>query len=111
TDGTGSLTQAVTVVGRVAQPLDKPAPSAQVLENKDLQQLRGLITNDPLRAIQVLPGVATGDDFKSELTVRGSPLHHMQFSFEGIDTPLLVHTVQRVVDTGSIAMINGDVLD
>jgi hypothetical protein len=35
----------------------------------------------------------------------------MQFSFEGIDTPLLVHTVQRVVDTGSIAMINGDVLD
>jgi Carboxypeptidase regulatory-like domain len=110
-DGTGSLTQAVTVVGRVEQPLSKPAPSAQVLETKDLQQLRGLITNDPLRAIQVLPGVATGDDFKSEFTVRGSPIDHMQFSFEGIDTPLLVHTVQRVVDTGSIAMINGDVLD
>jgi hypothetical protein len=111
TDGTGSLTQAVTVVGRVDQPLNKIAPSAQVLETKDLQQLRGLITNDPLRAIQVLPGVATGDDFKSEFTVRASPIDHMQFSFEGIDTPLLVHTVQRVVDTGSIAMINGDVLD
>jgi hypothetical protein len=82
-----------------------------VLETKDLQQLRGLITNDPLRAIQVLPGVATGDDFKSEFTVRASPIDHMQFSFEGIGTPLLVHTVQRVVDTGSIAMINGDVLD
>jgi outer membrane receptor for ferrienterochelin and colicin len=111
TDGTGSLTQAVTVVGKVEQPLSKAAASAQVLETKDLQQLRGLITNDPLRAIQVLPGVATGDDFKSEFTVRGSPIDHMQFSFEGIDTPLLVHTVQRVVDTGSIAMINGDVLD
>ncbi len=111
TDGTGSLTQAVTVVGRAEEPLNGAAPSAQVLETKDLQQLRGLITNDPLRAIQVLPGVATGDDFKSEFTVRGSPTDHMQFSFEGIDTPLLVHTVQRVVDTGSIAMINGDVLD
>ena len=111
TDGTGSLTQAVTVVGRAEPPLGKPAPSAQVLQTKDLQQLRGLITNDPLRAIQVLPGVATGDDFKSEFTVRGSPIDHMQFTFEGIDTPLLIHTVQRVVDTGSIAMINGDVLD
>jgi Carboxypeptidase regulatory-like domain len=110
TDGTGSLTQAVTVVGNVDQPLNRIAPSAQVLQTKDLQQLRGLITNDPLRAIQVLPGVASGNDFKSEFTVRGSPIDHMQFSFEGIETPLLVHTVQRVVDTGSIAMINGDVL-
>src|SRR5262245_37976382 len=111
TDGTGSLTQAVTVVGRIEEPLTSPAPSARVLDTKALQQLRGLITNDPMRAIQVLPGVATGDDFKSEFTVRGSPINHMQFSFEGIDTPLLIHTVQRVVDTGSIAMINGDVLD
>src|SRR5262245_29232299 len=110
TDGTGSLTQAVTVVGNVDQPLNKIAPSAQVLQTRDLQQLRGLITNDPLRAIQVLPGVASGNDFKSEFTVRGSAIDHMQFSFEGIETPLLVHTVQRVVDTGSIAMINGDVL-
>src|SRR5262249_8197917 len=111
TDGTGSLKQVVTVVGKVDQPLDKTAPSAEVLATKDLQQLRGLITNDPLRAIQVLPGVASGDDFKSEFTVRASPIDHMQFSFEGIDTPLLVHTVQRVADTGSVAMINGDVLD
>jgi hypothetical protein len=111
TDGTGSLTQAVTVIGRAEEPLNGATPSAQVLETKDLQQLRGLITNDPLRAIQVLPGVANGDDFKSEFTVRASPIDHMPFSFEGIDTPLLVHTVQRVVDTGSIAMINGDVLD
>jgi hypothetical protein len=45
TDGTGSLTQAVTVVGSVDQPLNKIAPSAQVLQARDLQQLRGLITN------------------------------------------------------------------
>src|SRR5262245_11639047 len=111
-DGAGSMAQTVTVVGQPQEPLaSRPSASAQVLEAKDLQQLRGLITNDPLRAIQVLPGVATGDDFKSEFTVRGSPIDHMQFTFEGIDTSLLIHTVQRVVDTGSIAMINGDVLD
>ena len=112
TDGTGTMSQSVTVVGQKEEPLlSRPAPSTQVLSASVLQQLRGLITNDPMRAIQVLPGVATGDDFKSEFTVRGSPVDHMQFSFEGIDTALLVHTVQRVADTGSIAMINGDVLD
>src|SRR5262245_11207214 len=111
-DGAGSMAQTVTVVGQKQEPLaSRPSASAQVLEAKDLQQLRGLITNDPLRAIQVLPGVATGDDFKSEFTGRGIPIYHMQFTFEGIDTSLLIHTVQRVVDTGSIAMINGDVLD
>src|SRR5262249_36761946 len=103
TDGTGSMTQSVNVVGQKGEPLlSRPAPSTQVLNAGVLQQLRGLITNDPMRAIQVLPGVATGDDFKSEFTVRGSPVDHMQFSFEGIDTALLVHTVQRVADTGSI---------
>jgi hypothetical protein len=112
TDGAAAMAQTVTVVGQKDDPaLTRTSASAQVLESKDLQQLRGLITNDPLRAIQVLPGVATGDDFKSEFTVRGSPTDHMQFTFEGIDTTLLIHTVQRVVDTGSIAMINGDVLD
>src|SRR5262245_22222869 len=111
TDGSATLAQSVTVVGLAASEVSRPAASTQVLQAKDLQQLRGLITNDPLRAIQVLPGVATGDDFKSEFTVRASSIDHIQFSFEGIDTPLLVHTVQRVVDTGSIAMINGDVLD
>ena len=82
----------------------------QVLRSNELQQLRGVITNDPLRAIHVLPGVATGDDLRSEFSVRGLPVRHMNFTFEGVSTPLLVHTVQGVQDTGSIAMVNGDVL-
>lgn len=86
-------------------------PSAQVLRGKDLQQFRGLVTNDPFRAIQVLPGVATGDDLKSEFTVRGGAIDHMVFTFEGVAAPFLVHTVQRVGDTGSLAMVNGDILD
>ena len=64
-----------------------------------------------MRAIHVLPGVATGDDLRSEFSVRGLPVRNMNFTFEGIATPLLVHTVQGVQDTGSIAMVNGDVLN
>jgi hypothetical protein len=87
------------------------ASSQQVLRSNELQQLRGVITNDPMRAIHVLPGVATGDDLRSEFSVRGLPVRNMNFTFEGIATPLLVHTVQGVQDTGSIAMVNGDVLN
>ena len=82
----------------------------QTLGSSELQQLRGLLTNDPFRAVQALPGVATGDDFRSEFAVRGLGVSRMNFTFEGVSTPLLVHTVQEIRETGSVAMINADVL-
>lgn len=110
-EATGTLSQTVIVTGRAPERPDPEVAAEQTLGRKDLQQLRGLVTNDPLRAIQVLPGVATGDDLRSDFTVRGSAIDRMIFTFEGVSTPLLVHTVQRVFDTGSLAMINGDVLE
>ncbi|HUP41165.1 MAG TPA: carboxypeptidase regulatory-like domain-containing protein [Vicinamibacterales bacterium] len=106
--GTGTYAETVQVSSGAE---DDTAPSQQVLRSNELQQLRGVITNDPMRAIHVLPGVATGDDLRSEFSVRGLPVRNMNFTFEGITTPLLVHTVQGVQDTGSIAMVNGDVLN
>ncbi|HEY0284620.1 MAG TPA: TonB-dependent receptor [Vicinamibacterales bacterium] len=106
--GTGTYSETVNVNSGADE---QTAPSQQVLRSNELQQLRGVITNDPMRAIHVLPGVATGDDLRSEFSVRGLPVRNMNFTFEGIATPLLVHTVQGVQDTGSIAMVNGDVLN
>jgi len=106
--GTGTYSETVNVSVAASE---RAAPSEQVLRSNELQQLRGVITNDPMRAIHVLPGVATGDDLRSEFSVRGLPVRNMNFTFEGISTPLLVHTVQGVQDTGSVAMVNGDVLN
>jgi hypothetical protein len=106
--GTGTYAETVHVSSGTDE---NTAASQQVLRSNELQQLRGVITNDPMRAIHVLPGVATGDDLRSEFSVRGLPVRNMNFTFEGIATPLLVHTVQGVQDTGSIAMVNGDVLN
>src|SRR5262249_37476215 len=78
---------------------------------RELQSLRGVLANDPLRAVQMLPAVAAGDDFRSDFAIRGLGLAQMTFSFEGIATPFLLHTVQQVHDSGSVAMVNGDVLD
>ena len=114
-EGTGTYTETVNVRGTAGagnMPRREPAvASEQTLGSRELQQLRGILTNDPLRAVQVLPAVAAGDDFRSEFAIRGAGVRHMTFTFEGIATPFLLHTVQQVHDSGSIAMVNGDVLD
>jgi hypothetical protein len=76
-----------------------------------LQELRGVATDDPLRAMQALPGVATNDDFQAEFSVRGAPFRHLGLVIDGTPTAVLIHTVRAQENTGSIAMVNTDVLD
>jgi hypothetical protein len=108
--GSGAFTDTVTVRGQAPERREPESAAEQRLGGSELQQLRGLLTNDPLRAVQALPGVATGDDFRSEFAVRGLGVDMMNFTFEGVSTPLLVHTVREIRETGSVAMINADVL-
>ena len=111
-EGTGTYSETVDVVGAERfREQEKSVPAQQTLGSAEIQNLRNLLTNDPMRAIQVLPGVTTGDDFRSEFAVRGSPFGRMNFTFDGIPTSFLLHTVQQVQDGGSIAMVNGDILD
>jgi hypothetical protein len=114
-EGTGTYTETVDVRGTAGTgniTRREPAvASEQTLGGRELQQLRGILTNDPLRAVQVLPAVAAGDDFRSEFAIRGAGIQQMNFTFEGIATPFLLHTVQQVHDSGSIAMVNGDILE
>jgi len=114
-EGTTAYTESVTVTGgdTFRTPQD-PVPSASILGSAELLNLRGVLADDPLRAVQVLPGVATGDDLRSEFTVRGSDFRHITFTVDGFATPYLLHTVRGVEDrgpTGSVAMINSDVLE
>ena len=110
-EGTGTYSESVTVSGERFREQEKSVPAQQTLGSAEIQNLRNLLTNDPMRAIQVLPGVTTGDDFHSEFAVRGSPFGRMNFTFDGIPTSFLLHTVPQVQDGGSIAMVNGDILD
>jgi len=112
TEGAGAYRETVDVHALAPMTRREPAvAAAQTLAGRELQQLRGILTNDPLRAVQVLPAVAAGDDFHSEFAVRGAGVDRMTFTFEGIATPFLLHTVQQVHDGGSVAMVNGDVLE
>ena len=113
-EGTTAFAETVTVTPSPFRTPTDIVPSAQILGAAELMNLRGVLADDPLRAVQALPGVATGDDFKSEFTVRGSDFSHIAFTLDGFDTPYLLHSVRGVDDrgpTGSVAMINSDVLE
>ena len=54
--------------------------------------------------------VATGDDFRAEFSVRGSDFRQMGFAVDGVPAPWLVHGPRAVNDTGTVAMVNAEVL-
>jgi hypothetical protein len=112
--GTGTYAETVTVTAAPFRQAEAGAAVQQTLGSAELQVLRGVLADDPLRAVQVLPGVATGDDLRSEFSVRGSDFGHMNFTVEGFQAPYLLHTVRVIEDrasTGSVAMVNSDVID
>src|SRR3954453_21149613 len=112
-EGTGTYTETVTVAADPFRRADPGVAAQQVLGSADIQNLRGGLADDPLRAVQVLPGVSAADDLRSEFSVRGSPFTHLNMTVEGFSTPYLLHTVRAVEDqssSGSVAMINSDIL-
>jgi len=108
-EGAGSFEEAITVTGAAPTPVDE-APAGSVLHGRDLQALRGVMLDDPLRAVQALPAAASTNDFYSEFSVRGSGFRHVGLSVDGIPAPYLIHTIHNVPDGGSIAMVNSEAL-
>ena len=112
-EGAATYTESVTVTAdRFQRP--EPVASQQVLGSAELMNLRGVLTDDALRAVQVMPGVATGDDFRSEFSVRGTDFGHLNFTVDGFATPFVMHMVRAVeerANSGSVSMINSDVLE
>jgi hypothetical protein len=106
-EGTGTYEESVDVV---AAPPAMPLGQVRELSSGALQELRGVAADDPVRAVQALPGVATGDDFQAEFSVRGSAYRHVGLVIDGVATPLLFHAVRGTEDTGSIAMLNTDIV-
>jgi hypothetical protein len=111
TEGTGSYTEEVRVMADRFPRMARGVPMEQTLGSADLLNLKSTIVDDPMRAVQALPGVAASDDFKSEFMVRGSDFRHVNVTLDGVPSPLLLHTVHQVSDSGSLAMINSDILD
>ena len=107
-EGAGTYQENVTVTADSAG--DEPAITARRLGPAELQELRGVATDDPMRAVHALPGVATGDDFQAGFSVRGSPFRHAGVTIDGVPAAALLHVVRAEANSGSISMINTDIL-
>jgi hypothetical protein len=109
-EGTGSYQETVTVKAGTAAPAELGVSSQSTLGSAALQDLRGIAADDPMRAMQALPGVTTGNDFQAQFSMRGFAFRQVGIVMDGTPTPLLLHQIQGEKDTGSVAMVNSDVL-
>jgi hypothetical protein len=105
-----SYAEQVDVKGQVFPVGDSAAPTAVTIGAADLALLRGVLADDPFRAVQAMPGVATGDDFNAEFSIRGSGEKSVGVLVDGVPATVALHTIQGRNDTGSVSMLNSDLL-
>jgi hypothetical protein len=109
-EGTGTYTEDVQVTGAAAAR-ETGVASQITIGSADIEELRSTLTEDPMRAVQTLAGVGGSDDYRSDFSIRAAPFDHLSVTLDGIPSSLLVHTVRQARDTGSLAMLNSDVLE
>src|SRR5689334_8021356 len=100
-EGAGAYTERVTVSGSLRAESDS-VPGSTSLHGRELENLRGAVLDDPLRALQSLPAATATDDFYSEFAVRGNSFHYIGMVVDGVPTQYLMHSVNGITDGGSI---------
>jgi hypothetical protein len=109
--GTGTYTEEVNVVGDPFRGAAVVVPSAATLTSADLRELRGVLTDDPFRAVQSMPSVMAGNDLRSEFSIRGSDFRHVGLTIDGMAAGWPVHSVRGDLGGGSVGLINADVIE
>ncbi len=85
--------------------------SERTLTGAELKNLAGVLMDDPLRAVQSLPGVSSSNDYIAQFAVRGAPFARIGVHLDGILLNSPFHTVQSQEDTGSLSIVNADLID
>jgi Carboxypeptidase regulatory-like domain len=110
TSTTTALTDSASVTADV---FNEPEPSAAgfTLQGDERKNLASVLADDPLRAVQTLPGVTANDDFSSEFSVRGAPFGRIGLYLDGVLLHSPFHTTNGQADDGSLTIFNGDLTD
>ena len=108
-EGVGAYEEHVTVAGTMRRAADQ-APGGQALYGRELQTLRGLMMDDPLRAVHSLPSVTA-----TMISTASSPSAAARSAISASrsttsPTRYLMHTIHGATDGGSIAMVNSETL-
>ena len=111
TSSTAQRTDTVEVSAGPFELAPEQSASAMTLEGDERKNLASVLADDPLRAVQSMPGVSSNNDFSSEFSLRGAPFSRIGLYFDGVLLHSPFHTTDGQPDNGSLTIFNGDMLD
>lgn len=86
-------------------------PTDFTISGNEIKNLSTVLADDPLRAVQSMPGVTSNDDFDSRFSLHGAPYQRVGLYLDDILLHTPFHTVQGEGPSGSLTVFNGDVVD
>lgn len=94
-----------------AGPFAVETQNALSLAGVELRNLASVLADDPLRAVQGLPGVNPNDDFQSQITLRGASPHRVGVYLDGVLLHSPFHTLQADPTSASLTVLSSDLLE
>ncbi len=85
--------------------------SERTLTASELKNLNGVLANDPLRAVQSLPGVSSSNDYVASFAVRGADFSRVGIFLDGVLLNNPLHSTQGQQASGSLSMVNSDIIE
>jgi hypothetical protein len=87
------------------------SPAALVLSGNDAKNLASVLADDPLRAVQGLPGVSSNNDFDARFSLRGADFSRIGLYLDDILLHAPFHMLAGQQENGSATAFNGDMVE
>ena len=104
-------TDSVEVQASPFEPSRQDSPSTLVLGGNDAKNLASVLADDPLRAVQGLPGVSSNNDFDARFSLRGADFSRIGLYLDGVLLHEPFHMLQGQQVSGSATAFNGDMVE
>jgi hypothetical protein len=101
----------VVVQASPFETVRQDSPATLILSGTDAKNLASVLADDPLRAVQSLPGVSSNNDFDARFSLRGAAYNRIGLFLDGILLHAPFHTVQGQNAQGSVTSFNGDMVE
>ncbi|MBL8237067.1 MAG: TonB-dependent receptor [Bryobacterales bacterium] len=101
-------TESIDVAAGPYAPQTTPSVN---LAGGELRNLASVLADDPLRAVQGLPGVTSNDDFTAQISLRAAGFQRLGVYLDGVVLHSPFHTVQGEAGAGSLTMLSSDMLE
>ncbi len=81
------------------------------LSGEDLRNLSTVLADDPLRAVQALPGVTSNDDFEARFSLRGEDFSRIGVYLDGVLLHDAIHNLEGTDLSGSASVFNANLME